>query len=276
VGDGNLTLVIADLEPKTSEAVEATRPVHVSNLRAAWRVGKLLFLLGLSFAHWVLLRLRGPVSLERRAQWLHESGIMVMRRMRIGLKITGTPPSHGLLVANHLSYLDILVFATAVPCYLVSKAEISTWPAFGTMARAGGTIFVDRTSRVSAESVTEEIRERLHGPVVVLFFPEGMASDGSALLPFHSRFYTPAVEDAVPLTSAAVRYVATDGKPEREMCWFGDATFLPQVWKDFGGADFWAEVRFGEPKIYTDRRGATDATFAEIQQLRADMADGTS
>jgi len=78
--------------------------------------------------------------MERRAQWLHESGVLVMKCMGIGLKLTGTPPASGLLVSNHLSYLDIMIFGTALPCYLVSKVQIGRWPFFGTLARAGGTI----------------------------------------------------------------------------------------------------------------------------------------
>lgn len=191
-----------------------------------------------------------------------------MRRMGIGLEVIGTPPVSGLLVANHLSYLDILIFGAALPCYLVSKIEIGRWPFFGILARAGGTIFVDRKSRTSAESVTAQIAQRLSGPVPVLFFPEGTSTDGSGLLRFHSRFYTPAVEAAVPVVAAAVRYIPKDGWPERELCWYGKDAFLPHVWKVLGGPDFSAQVRFGEPQVYPNRRAAADATYAEIQGMR--------
>ncbi len=214
------------------------------------------------------MRLTGPDTMERRAQWIHESGVLVMKRMGIVLKVTGTPPASGLLVSNHLSYLDILIFATAVPCYLVSKVQIGRWPFFGTLARAGGTIFVDRSSRASAEAVTVQIAERLKGPVPVLFFPEGTSTDGTELLRFRSRFYTPAVDAAVPVTSAAVRYVPENGAPERDLCWFADAAFLPHIWKALGGPDFSAEVHFGEPRIYTSRRTAADQTHEEIQAMR--------
>jgi 1-acyl-sn-glycerol-3-phosphate acyltransferase len=218
------------------------------------------------------MRLRGPDTLERRAQWLHESGVLVMKCLGIGLKVTGTPPTSGLLVANHLSYLDIMIFGTALPCYLVSKIEIGRWPFFGTLARLGGTIFVDRSSRASAESVTDVIAERLKGTVPVLFFPEGTSTDGTELLRFHSRFYTPAVEDRVPVVAAALRYVPADGSPEKELCWYGDEKFLPHLWKVLGGPDFSAEVHFGEPRIFTNRRIAADQTYAEIEAMRNEQA----
>lgn len=238
------------------------------SLRAARRAVALGSLLLFCLLRSFYLRLRRPDTLERRAQWLHESGVLVMKRMGIGLKITGTPPAHGLLVANHLSYLDILIFGAALPCYLVSKAPIARWPFFGTLARAGGTIFVDRTSRASAELVTRVIAERLKGPVPVLFFPEGTSTDGSRMLRFHSRFYTPAVIAGVPVAAAAVRYIAADGTPEQNLCWFGDDAFLPHLWKLLGGPDFSAEVHFGQPQTYTHRRAAANATYAEISAMR--------
>jgi len=220
------------------------------------------------FARSLVLRVFRPDSLERRAQWLHESAVFVMKRMGIDLQITGTPPASGLLVANHLSYFDIVAFGAALPCYLVSKVQISKWPFFGTLARSGGTIFVDRSSRASAEAVTQVINERLKGPIPVLFFPEGTSTDGSELLRFHSRFYTPAVDMAIPVTAAAVRYIFDDGTPERELCWFGDDAFLPHVWKMLGASNFTVEIQFGEPRVYSSRRAAADATYAEIQAMR--------
>lgn len=237
-------------------------------LRAVRRAVVLGSLLIFCFTRSVLLRLFRPDTLENRAKWLHESAIFVMKHLCIPLRITGTPPPSGLLVANHLSYLDIVTFGAALPCYLVSKAQISRWPFFGTLARAGGTIFVDRSSRASAESVTEIISERLKGPVPVLFFPEGTSTDGSRLLRFHSRFYTPAVDMAIPVTAASVRYIFNDGTPEHEICWYGDASFLPHVLKMLHLGDFSVEISFGEPHIYLSRRAAADATYREIEAMR--------
>jgi 1-acyl-sn-glycerol-3-phosphate acyltransferase len=214
------------------------------------------------------MRLVGPDTLERRAQWNHSCAQMVIAALGIRLKITGTPPDRGLLVANHLSYLEVLIFGAALPCYLVSKAEIASWPFFGPLARAGGTLFVDRGSLASAEAVTREIAQRLKGPVPVLFFPEGTSSDGSKLLRFHSRLFTPAVEASIPVTAAAVRYVPDNGSAERNLCWFDDQEFLPHLWKLLGGPNFSAQIEFGEPRIYTNRRTAANETYAEIQAMR--------
>ena len=237
-------------------------------LRATLRAVMLGLALLYCFFLSLWMRLTGPDTLERRGLWLHRSALLVMKWLGVRLQVTGRPPQGGLLVANHLSYLDIMIFGAALPCHLVSKIQIGRWPFFGTLARACGTIFVDRQSRASAESVTVQIAERLKGPVAVLFFPEGTSTDGTQLLRFHSRFYTPAVDESIPVTAAAIRYVPEDGSPEREFCWFGDADFLPHLWKTLGGPNFSAELSFGEPHVYASRRSAADATWSEIAAMR--------
>ena len=241
------------------------------SLRAIRRAVALGFLLLFCMLRSLLSRLVAPDTPERRAQWNHSCARMVTNLLGVHLKIMGKPPERGLLVSNHLSYLEVLIYGAALPCYLVSKAEISRWPFFGSLARAGGTLFVDRGNRASAETVTEQIAERLKGTVPVLFFPEGTSTDGSQLLRFHSRLFTPAVDAGVPVTAAAIRYVPDDGSPERELCWYGDEEFLTHLWKILGGPDFSAEINFGEPHIYTDRRKAADATYAEIEAMRSEQ-----
>ena len=73
-----------------------------------------------------------------------------MAGVGIHYRVEGTPPTHGLVVANHLSYLDILILSAAMPCFFVAKMEIGGWPFFGKAARVGGTIFLDRVSLASA------------------------------------------------------------------------------------------------------------------------------
>jgi lyso-ornithine lipid O-acyltransferase len=237
------------------------------SMRATRRAMTLGFLLVYCLVRSLLSRLTGPDTPERRAQWNHSSAKLVLAGLGVQLKVTGTPPERGLIVSNHLSYLEVLVFGAALPCFLVSKMEISRWPFFGPLARAGGTLFVDRASRASAIRVSKEIAERLRGTVPVLFFPEGTSTDGQ-LLRFRSRLFTPAVDAGVPVTTAAVRYVPEDGSPERAFCWYGDAPFLPHVWKVLGGPNFHAEICFGESRIYTDRRTAADKTHDEVEAMR--------
>jgi 1-acyl-sn-glycerol-3-phosphate acyltransferase len=217
-----------------------------------------------------LKRLTGPVSLEWRARWVQQASSHILSSLGIHTRVHGTPGVRGLVVANHLSYLDILVLSAAAPCFFVAKVEIGGWPFFGRAARIGGTIFVDRGNLKSAISVAQQMTERMQLPLdlPVLMFPEGTSTDGKQVLRFHSRLIDPATALGMPITTAAIRYVIGDGTPEIELCWYDDMTFVCHLWKVLGVADFWADVRFGSTQIYQDRRQAADATHNEIVALR--------
>lgn len=218
------------------------------------------------FCFWVL-RLSGPRTLERKAHWLQESCRRVLRSMDVRCNVEGPIPTHGLVVANHLSYLDIAVLSAAMPCFFVAKAEIRRWPYFGKAARVGGTLFLDRSSLKSAEKVAGAIGERLKMPIPVLVFPEGTSTDGT-MRRFHARLFEPAIRAGAPVTAAAIRYVTSDGTPERELCWYGDDSFGPHLLKTLKRPGFRAELRFGEPRVYSDRRIAATETSVEIAAMR--------
>jgi len=236
--------------------------------RALRRAVALAFALaGCVLSYWYV-RVRGPITLVDRAQWLHRASCRVLRALGIRASVYGRPPFEGLVVSNHLSYLDIAIISSVMPCFFVSKAEIAAWPYFGKAARSGGTLFIDRNSRTSTAQVATQISERLSLPVPVLLFPEGTSSDGSQVLRFHSALFEPAVVAGAPVTAAAVRYVMDDGAHERDLCWFGDAGFLPHLWKALGASGFSAHVTFAERRIYADRRSAAATTHEEVVAMR--------
>ncbi len=239
------------------------------SFRAFRRAVALAFaLLMCIFRYWAL-RVRGPLTMERRAQWVQASCLGILNGLGIHYSVEGQPPTRGLVVSNHLSYLDVLILSAAMPCFFVAKMEIDGWPFFGKAARIGGTIFLDRSSHASSMSVADQMSERLKLSIPVLLFPEGTSTDGSEVLPFHPRLIDPATSAGIPVTAAAVRYTIDGGVEERELCWYGDVEFVPHLLKALGTPGFSAEVTFGEPQIYSDRRAAADATHAEISAMRA-------
>jgi 1-acyl-sn-glycerol-3-phosphate acyltransferase len=239
-------------------------------LRRIRRAVALVFMLALCILRYWLTRLRGPMTLERRALWVQACARMTLKSLGIGYEVEGQPPTCGLVISNHLSYLDVIIISAAMPCFFVAKMEIGSWPYFGNAARAGGTIFLDRSSTASANSVAEQIAERLSLPipVPVLLFPEGTSTDGAQLLRFHPRLINPAIKADAPITAAGIRYVIEGGVEERELCWYGDDEFITHLWKVLGIAGFSAQLRFGEPKIYPDRRVAANQTHEEITAWR--------
>jgi len=199
---------------------------------------------------------------------MHEAGTSALSALDIQLRVEGTPPSRGFIVANHLSYLDIALFSAACPCFFVSKAEVARWPLFGFLAGVGGTLFVDRGSRSSAANVVREMGERFQHSIPVLVFPEGTSTDGSTVLRFHSTLFEPAVRAEAIVTPAAVRYRAAKNRNERDLCWFGDAAFLPHLWQTLKAESFEGIVRFGSSHVASDRRQAAIVAHAEVVALR--------
>jgi 1-acyl-sn-glycerol-3-phosphate acyltransferase len=239
-------------------------------LRRIRRAVVLGFELILCMVRFWLLRLRGPITLERKARWGQQTARRLLASLDIKCRVEGNPPTQGLVVSNHLSYLDVPILAAAMPCFFVAKIEIGGWPFFGKAALACGTIFLDRSSLASARSVAEQMTERfkLPIPIPLLLFPEGTSTDGSEVIRFHSRLIDPATSLGVPITTAAIRYAVADGTPEREVCWYGDETFVHHMWKVLGVGGFEADLRFGSSRVYADRRRAADATHDEIAEMR--------
>ena len=243
-------------------------------VKAAWRgvrLGTSLLICFLRFGIvWLGAKLRGrQVTVMQRAEWMQFCGRLVLSAMGICARVEGAVPTGPTLIAaNHLSYLDIVIAAAAVPCAFVAKSEIASWPAFGVLARLGGTIFVNRVSRVSAWEVADRMARRLAEGVPVLFFPEGTSTDGSEVTRFHSTLFAAAVEGKISVTSAAIFYEPPAGLGERDLCWFGDDLFFPHLLRVLGITGFTAVVRFGSPEVYPDRNTAAWRSHDAVATMR--------
>lgn len=244
------------------------------NAIAAWRgfllVSSLLFCALRFLALSLRQRLSGSrVTPLQRAQWMHFCGRIVLAALGIRYRVEGAPPAGSTLVAaNHLSYLDIVIVSAAMPAAFVAKLEIGSWPFFGPLSKMGGAIFVDRSSRACAWETAEEMTQRLAADVPVVLFPEGTSTDGSEVLRFHSTLFAPAVEAALPVVPAAVFYEKKDAGAERDLCWFGDESFLPHLLRVLRVQGFTAVVRFGKPEIYPDRQTAAWRSHDAVSAMR--------
>ena len=110
-------------------------PADAMTLRRIRRAVALAFMLALCILRYWLARLRGPMTLERRALWLQACARSILSSLGITYEVEGQPPTCGLVVSNHLSYLDIIIISAAMPCFFVAKVEIDGWPFFGKAAR---------------------------------------------------------------------------------------------------------------------------------------------
>ncbi len=227
-----------------------------------------------SFGVLALRRIGRRLTVRDRAAWMQRSCQLVMRRMSIRLRVNGPLPTGGLIVANHLSYLDIMLFGAAVPCVFVSKREIRSWPVVGMLASLGGTIFIDRSSSASTASVAAQMAALLAQNVAVLLFPEGTSSDGSAVQRFHPSLFEPAASGGLPVTAAAIGY-ALPGHAESDLCYYGDIHFASHLLQTLGRQGIAGTITFAPTcPAYPDRRTAAAETRAQIAAMRQPMCPG--
>jgi 1-acyl-sn-glycerol-3-phosphate acyltransferase len=117
-----------------------------------------------------------------------------------------------LLVANHISWIDIYVINAALPAAFVSKEEVRHWPLIGWLAARNDTIFLRRGSRGHAKIINQQVADVLAQGKHVAVFPEGTTSDGRSLLHFHAALLQPALAAGRPVLPVAISYWELDGQ----------------------------------------------------------------
>jgi 1-acyl-sn-glycerol-3-phosphate acyltransferase len=145
--------------------------------------------------------------------------------IKVGAGKTAPIPS-GLLVCNHISWLDIYVINALAPAAFVSKDDVKDWPLIGWLCKHTETIFLERGSRAAAQRTRETMVAQLASGTHVALFPEGTTTAGDRLLPFHGALFQSAIDARVPVVPLALRYIDADGNPSRAPAYDGDITLL--------------------------------------------------
>lgn len=173
-----------------------------------------------------------PVRRRRRAlaQW---SVRTVCRALLAALGVArchrGPRPVRGaLLVANHLSWLDIVASLAEFRCTCVAKQEVRSWPVIGTIGEALDVVWIDRTRRRDLLRVIPAMTQALSDGRTVLLFPEGTTTDGRALLPFRSALFEAAVRGALPVVPLAISASAVAGDVDA-LAWYGNETLVANL-----------------------------------------------
>ncbi len=204
------------------------------------------------------------------AEWLQRTAEGCRRILALQPRTFGPLPSRGLLVANHLSYLDIILLAALRPCVFVSKSDVRSWPIFGQCAALGSTIFVDRTRRSGVSNVSEQMREALAEDLLIVLFPEGTSSGGARVLPFRSSLLEPALQLGCPVTAAAIGYSIEQGSVADEICYWRDMTLLPHLLNVWSKPAIQASLRCGVPRPRSgDRKALAIELHDEAAALHA-------
>ena len=204
----------------------------MSTLKALWKLLRGLWhvLVGM----WTIYVRFPQFSLEQREMRVQAWALQFLALWDIHLKVLGRPVQNGpaLMVANHISWLDISVIHAARHCRFVSKSDIRDWPLLGTLATGAGTLYIERTSRKDALRMVKDMTEAMKNGDVVAVFPEGTTSDGRQLLPFHANLIQAAIQADVPVQPMSLKFVdAASGEPSFAPCYIGDDTLIGSMWR---------------------------------------------
>ena len=199
---------------------------------------------------WWTIRTRFPrLTQSQREAEVQRWARGFLRVWRIELQVRGTPPAQGplLLVANHISWLDILVMHAAGYCRFVSKSDVKRWPMIGMMATGAGTLYIERDSRRDALRVVHHMRDALLRGEVVAVFPEGTTSNGITLLPFHANLIQAAISAHAPALPVALQFIdGRNGAMSTAPMYIGDQTLLESVWRTLTTPGLRAVVSYGQ------------------------------
>jgi 1-acyl-sn-glycerol-3-phosphate acyltransferase len=225
-------------------------------------------------AGWATIALLFPrlteVQKQQRVQ-VWSQGMLACLGIR--LRVVGQPALTGpvMLVANHISWLDITALHAARFCRFISKADVKRWPVIGMLASGAGTLFIERESRRDAMRVVHHMAEHLRTGEVLAVFPEGTTSDGMRLLPFHANLFQAAITANAPVQAVAIEFIdARTGQRSLAPCYIGDESLVSSVWRTLCTPGVSVVMTFGPVQHAQgrDRRAWAAALQQEIEALR--------
>jgi lyso-ornithine lipid O-acyltransferase len=216
----------------------------------------------------------------------------VAKIINLRVKVVGAPAAGRpmLILANHVSWLDITALGSVMPLAFIAKSEVESWPLFGLLAKLQRSIFVDRTRRGETGKANGEIAARLEEGDPIVIFAESTTSDGNRILPFRSALVG-AARDAILsdsptqqvwLQPVALAYNGADGLPTGRMGrarigWYGDMEMVPHLMGILKGGTLDMVLRFGDPIAFgpeTDRKTVTKQAEDQVRRMLSEGLTG--
>jgi 1-acyl-sn-glycerol-3-phosphate acyltransferase len=185
----------------------------------------------------------------------------------VALRVSGTPRRRAtLVVANHISWLDILAINAVQPVRFVSKADVRRWPLLGWLVACGGTLFIERERKRDALRVVHQVAKALQAGDMVALFPEGTTSDGHALLPFHANLLQASIATETPVQPVALRFGDAHDAVSAAAAYVGDTSLLQSLWWVVTARGLRAHVTWLPPQAtaHLDRRALAERLREQI------------
>ncbi len=222
-------------------------------------VGRLIIFLTIAFFTAVFIFLCRIFFLPQAVIFFIFRAAKRLIRFFLGIRVRyhGERPSvRGVIMANHRSYIDIVLIPSRIPYVIVAKKQVRSWPVVGLVGIALKVIFVDRDSIQSRRNTRMAIRERLKNDLSVLIFPEGTTYEGPGVLDFKPGMFNTCAEEGFTVIPVAIEY------EKREMAWIGKDTFVPHFIRTFRNPVVRVSVSFGLPLSGNDAQ--------ELRQIAQD------
>lgn len=144
--------------------------------------------------------------------------------LEVRLAVAGRDCNNGLVVSNHISWLDVFVISSIAPASFVCKSEVRNWPLVGLLCAKTDTVFLERGSRSAAHRVSQNLAGKLRSGERVAVFPEGTTSEGHSLLPFRGALLQSAIAAGSLVQPLALRYLDAQGRKATAASFCGETT----------------------------------------------------
>lgn len=232
-------------------------------LVSAWRLCRLVLHLvwGVLLAALWLPRLHVQSQRELVRRW----SVGVLRILHVTPQISGNVPAGNdlpvMVVANHISWLDIWSINSVCPVRFVSKSEVRDWPVIGWLAVRTRVIFIERARRHDTARVSGMAAKALGEGDAICMFPEGTTSDGTRVLPFRSSLLQAPIDAGVNVLPVAIRYPGENGGVNTGVAYYADITLWQSLCSILAQRQITIELHF-LPVVVTqglDRRQLTHA-----------------
>jgi 1-acyl-sn-glycerol-3-phosphate acyltransferase len=209
-----------------------------------------------------------PNLLHRRAALLQKISRALLSHLQVSIQTRGEIPNRGLLVSNHVSFVDIMLLSALNPLVFVSKSEVARWPIIGPIAVKSGTLFIERQKRSDVSRINEALSHAFNADVLACIFPEGTSSDGTGVLPFQPSLLQPAISAQLPVCPAHIRYETEGGIRADDIAYFGDRNLMDCMRALIRRKKTIARVSFGSPVAAdTDRKSLAFLLNHEVCRL---------
>ena len=192
-----------------------------------------------------------------------------------GIKIQSKGLKQGnpvLIVANHISWLDIPIIHSQKLLGFIAKSEIGNWPMFGILIKSGEVVLIKRGKHESRKKVLELMQQRLRQNRSIGVFPEGKATNGDKLGHFHRQLMQAAIETQVPIQAVAIKFIHADGTRNKDIGFRPHEKFIPNILRILTLPGCTAELNFCEP-LDTKNITAREAAIKTQHQVAEKLAE---